>query len=68
MWREGTFSPGDEFEDIHMAVEARLVEKVGPIGGALHTARSRNDQIATDLRLWMRRKLEEMDSRKSCVR
>ncbi|MBT8396702.1 MAG: argininosuccinate lyase, partial [Gemmatimonadetes bacterium] len=61
-WRDGTFSPGDDFEDIHMAVEARLVEKVGPVGGALHTARSRNDQIATDLRLWMRNKLEEMDS------
>jgi argininosuccinate lyase len=61
-WRQGEFSPGDEFEDIHMAVEARLIEKLGTIGGALHAARSRNDQIATDLRLWMRRKLKEVDT------
>ena len=60
-WRRGEFAPGDDYEDIHMAVEARLVEKMGPTGGALHTARSRNDQIATDLRLWMRRELEELD-------
>jgi argininosuccinate lyase len=44
-----------------MAVEARLLEKPGPAGGSLLTARSRNDQIATDLRLWMRRKLRELD-------
>ena len=41
-------------EDIHMAVEARLTEKVGPVGGKLHTGRSRNDQVATDLRLYVR--------------
>ncbi len=45
-------SPGDE--DIHMAVERRLIEKVGAIGGKLHTARSRNDQVALDLRLFLR--------------
>ncbi len=61
-WGAGSFTPGDEFEDVHMAVEARLLELIGPEGGALHTARSRNDQIATDLRLWMKRKLEELDS------
>jgi argininosuccinate lyase len=44
--------PGDE--DIHMAVERRLIEKIGPIGGKLHTARSRNDQVALDLRLYLR--------------
>jgi argininosuccinate lyase len=44
--------PGDE--DVHMAVERRLTELVGPVGGKLHTGRSRNDQVATDLRLWLR--------------
>jgi argininosuccinate lyase len=61
-WAAGTFLLTDDYEDAHMAVEARLIEKVGPIGGSLHTARSRNDQIATDLRLWMSRKLGEIDS------
>jgi len=42
-------------EDIHMAIEQRLMEKVGPLGGKLHTARSRNDQIALDERLYLRR-------------
>ena len=60
-YREGVFSPTDEHEDVHMAVEARLIENLGPVGGALHTARSRNDQIATDLRLWLRRQLDEID-------
>jgi argininosuccinate lyase len=41
-------------EDIHMLTEARLAEKVGPVAGRLHTARSRNDQVATDFRLWVR--------------
>jgi argininosuccinate lyase len=48
-------------EDIHMAVEARLVELVGEPGRRLHTARSRNDQVATDVRLWLRRRLVELD-------
>ncbi len=43
-----------ELEDIHMAIEARLMEKVGEVGGKLHTARSRNDQVALDLRLFTR--------------
>ncbi len=49
----GTFSldPGDE--DIHSAVERRLGELIGPLAGKLHTGRSRNDQVATDLRLWL---------------
>ncbi|MEB2311664.1 MAG: argininosuccinate lyase [Sorangiineae bacterium] len=46
-------------EDVHMNIEARLVELVGPVGGKLHTGRSRNDQVATDLRLWTRGKLDE---------
>jgi argininosuccinate lyase len=45
------FAPGDE--DIHTAVERRLLELAGPVGGKLHTGRSRNDQVATDLRLWL---------------
>ena len=53
----GAFVPGAEHEDIHMAVESRLTEIVGSVGAKLHTARSRNDQVATDVRLWMRQKL-----------
>jgi argininosuccinate lyase len=45
---------GPEFEDIHMLIESRLIEKVGPFGGKLHTARSRNDQIALDMSLYLR--------------
>ncbi|HVI05863.1 MAG TPA: lyase family protein, partial [Sphingomicrobium sp.] len=44
-----------ELEDIHMTVEHRLAELVGDAAGRLHTARSRNDQVATDFRLWVRR-------------
>ncbi len=44
----------EEFEDIHMNVEARLAELIGPASGRLHTARSRNDQVALDFRLWVR--------------
>jgi argininosuccinate lyase len=44
-----------EREDVHMNIEARLVELIGPVGGKLHTGRSRNDQVATDLRLYCRR-------------
>jgi argininosuccinate lyase len=49
-----TFPFRREFEDIHMNVEARLSELIGEAAGRLHTARSRNDQVATDLRLWVR--------------
>jgi len=52
--------PTDAHEDIHMAIEARLIEKVGPVGGKLHTARSRNDQVATDVRLWLQRHVPEV--------
>jgi len=44
-------------EDIHMAIERALIDKVGPVGGKLHTARSRNDQVATDMRLYLKREL-----------
>ena len=58
---EGSFVPDDADEDIHMAVERRLVEIVGPVGRKLHTARSRNDQVATDVRLWLKTRLGETD-------
>ena len=51
---DGKFEFKPEMEDIHMAVEARLKEKIGEAAGRLHTARSRNDQVATDLRLYMK--------------
>jgi len=51
---DGTFPFREEFEDIHMNVEARLRELIGPAAGRLHTARSRNDQVAVDFRLWVR--------------
>jgi argininosuccinate lyase len=49
-------------EDIHMHVEARLAELIGEAAGRLHTARSRNDQVATDFRLWVRRAIDEADA------
>lgn len=48
-------------EDIHMTVESRLAELIGPEAGRLHTARSRNDQVATDFRLWVRDAMDEVD-------
>jgi argininosuccinate lyase len=59
--REGVFEPGVELEDVHMAVESRLTEIVGDVGGKLHTARSRNDQVATDVRLWLVPRLAGLD-------
>ncbi len=49
-------------EDIHMLTEARLAEKIGPVAGRLHTARSRNDQVATDFRLWVRDAIDAVDA------
>ena len=57
----GTFPFRDEFEDIHLNIEARLRELIGASAGRLHTARSRNDQVATDFRLWVRDALENFD-------
>jgi argininosuccinate lyase len=51
---EGTFVFKRELEDIHLNIEARLAELIGPAAGRLHTARSRNDQVVTDFRLWVR--------------
>ncbi|HEX2048702.1 MAG TPA: argininosuccinate lyase [Acidimicrobiales bacterium] len=55
------FAPTDE--DVHTAVERRVTELAGPVGGKLHTGRSRNDQVATDLRLWAKRELAGVASR-----
>ncbi len=52
---EDRFSWSVALEDVHMNLEAALTERIGPVGGTLHTARSRNDQVATDFRLWLRR-------------
>ncbi|MBY0282593.1 MAG: argininosuccinate lyase [Sphingomonas sp.] len=49
-------------EDIHMQTEARLADKIGPVAGWLHTARSRNDQVATDFRLWVRDAIDQVDA------
>jgi argininosuccinate lyase len=57
------FSFGPEREDIHMHVEAALVERLGDIGRKLHTGRSRNDQVATDVKLWVREALGRTDTR-----
>jgi len=48
-------------EDVHMNVEAALASRIGPLAGRLHTGRSRNDQVATDLRLWTRRSIDTLD-------
>ena len=49
-------------EDIHMQSEARLADAIGPVAGRLHTARSRNDQVATDFKLWVRDAIDEVDA------
>ena len=58
----GDFNPGLESEDVHFAVERRLIELLGPLGKKLHTGRSRNDQVGTDLRLWLRQQIDAIDA------
>ncbi len=58
----GKFTFQRALEDVHMNVESRLTELVGPAAGRLHTARSRNDQVATDFRLWVRDTIDQLDS------
>ena len=57
----GSFTFSTRLEDIHMNVEARLAELIGPAAGRLHTARSRNDQVALDFRLWVKEELQRVD-------
>jgi len=60
---KGDFPLRRELEDIHMNIEARLTEKVGAVGGKLHTARSRNDQVSLDLRLFLKENISEVIAR-----
>ncbi|MBX3417835.1 MAG: argininosuccinate lyase [Pirellulaceae bacterium] len=57
----GTFVFEQHLEDVHMNIEHALIERLGDVGRKLHTARSRNDQVATDLRLWVRDAIDELD-------
>ncbi len=59
-YQQGNFNPGIEAEDVHFAVERRLTEIVGDVGKKLHTARSRNDQVGTDLRLYLRAEIKQI--------
>ncbi len=59
-YQQGNFNPGVEAEDVHFAVERRLTEIVGDVGKKLHTARSRNDQVGTDIRLYLRAEIREI--------
>ena len=58
----GRFPFATALEDIHMNIEARLTERIGEAGKRLHTARSRNDQVATDFRLWVRDAIDGLDA------
>ncbi|TVQ09388.1 MAG: argininosuccinate lyase [Balneolaceae bacterium] len=57
---EGGFTLSDEDEDVHSAVERRLTEELGDLGGKIHAGRSRNDQVVADIRLWLKRQLTEL--------
>ncbi|BAZ45318.1 argininosuccinate lyase [Chondrocystis sp. NIES-4102] len=59
-YQQGNFQPGVEAEDVHFAVEKRLTEIVGDVGKKLHTARSRNDQVGTDIRLYLRSEIKQI--------
>ena len=63
----GKFKFSRALEDIHMNVENRLAELIGSAAGRLHTARSRNDQVATDFRLWVREAIELKWTRRSPI-
>jgi argininosuccinate lyase len=60
--RSGNFNPGIDAEDIHFAVERRLTEIVGDVGKKIHTARSRNDQVGTDTRLYLRDRIRQVQT------
>ncbi len=64
---EGRFVFEDALEDIHMNIEARLSARIGEAGRRLHTARSRNDQVATDIRLWVRDAIDGLDAQLAAV-
>ena len=56
-----TFTIREELEDIHMNIEQALIDRIGDVGRKLHTGRSRNDQVSTDLRLWVRESIDQID-------
>ena len=60
-YQNGSFEPDYPSEDIHYAIENLLISKIGDLGKKLHTGRSRNDQVGTDLRLWLRKNISEID-------
>lgn len=60
---QGRFEFRIELEDVHMHIERALIDRIGDVGRKLHTARSRNDQVSTDLRLWVRAAIDEIDAR-----
>ena len=58
---EGNFSPGPPSEDIHYCIEEKLISLIGETGKKLHTGRSRNDQVGTDMRLWLRKEIDNIE-------
>ena len=58
---EGRFSPGPPSEDIHYCIEEKLIKLIGETGKKLHTGRSRNDQVGTDIRLWLRKEIDNIE-------
>ncbi len=64
---QGAFAWDPALEDVHMNIESRLVERIGEAGKKLHTGRSRNDQVATDIRLWLRETIDAVDAQLSEV-
>ena len=59
----GTFVFSTELEDVHMNIERALTERIGDVGRKLHTGRSRNDQVSTDFRLWVREAIDRLDEK-----
>ena len=59
----GTFPIREDLEDIHMNIEQALIDRIGDTGRKLHTGRSRNDQVSTDLRLWVRDAIDRVDEK-----
>ncbi len=58
----GKYEPSYPSEDIHYAIENQLISKIGDLGKKLHTGRSRNDQVGTDIRLWLRKNIDDIDN------
>jgi len=58
---EGKFYPSPPSEDIHYCIEEKLISLIGETGKKLHTGRSRNDQVGTDIRLWLRKEIDNIE-------